>query len=212
MRRSRYLHQSVGATTESDVEGTMSPEGLSTTHEDETMVEALRILLAKEAIREVLQRYCRGVDRGDAELIKTVYHDDAIDEHGFFKGSGTEFADLIAAKKRAEAATSIHFLGNSLFDHVQGTRADVETYFISFNEYLDSDANHQLFAGRYLDTFEERDGEWRIVHRMVVHDWSTNIARRGQGGDLEAIAVGDFPQGDWSPEDPVYEMIRAIEK
>jgi hypothetical protein len=28
-------------------------------------------------------------------------------------------------------------------------------------------------AGRYLDRFERREGEWKISHRHAVYDWST---------------------------------------
>jgi hypothetical protein len=39
------------------------------------------ILLAERDIRGVLARYCRGIDRGDYDLVRD-YHSDAIDEHG----------------------------------------------------------------------------------------------------------------------------------
>src|SRR5262245_17777267 len=49
---------------------------------------AVRVLLDKQAIQEVLARYCRGVDRADLELLRSVYHPDAIDNHGTFNGNG----------------------------------------------------------------------------------------------------------------------------
>ena len=39
-------------------------------------------LLDKQQIHEALMRYARGVDRGDAALICSAYHPDAVDEHG----------------------------------------------------------------------------------------------------------------------------------
>ena len=29
----------------------------------------------------------------------------------------------------------------------------------------------ETFGGRYVDRFERRDGEWKIAHRTVVHEW-----------------------------------------
>ena len=49
--------------------------------------EKLQQLLDKQEIHEVIMRYCRGIDRLDREMIRSVYHDDAIDEHGLWKGS-----------------------------------------------------------------------------------------------------------------------------
>ena len=46
----------------------------------EDLAEKVQILLDERDIREVLLRYCRGVDRCDAELISSCYHADAVDE------------------------------------------------------------------------------------------------------------------------------------
>ena len=48
---------------------------------------------AAEAIRQAALRYCRGVDRLDAELMRSAYQDDATDDHGVFAGPA---ADLCA--------------------------------------------------------------------------------------------------------------------
>jgi hypothetical protein len=35
-----------------------------------------------------------------------------------------------------------------------------------------TDGTDATIGGRYLDTFERRDGRWGIVHRDVIFDWS----------------------------------------
>ena len=47
----------------------------------------------REAIRDCLHRYARGVDRFDRELILSAFHPDALDEHGKFVGTPDEFVD-----------------------------------------------------------------------------------------------------------------------
>ena len=42
----------------------------------------VQALVDKQAILEVLTRYCRALDRGDAALIASAYHPDAVDDHG----------------------------------------------------------------------------------------------------------------------------------
>ncbi|HXW08993.1 MAG TPA: nuclear transport factor 2 family protein, partial [Steroidobacteraceae bacterium] len=52
----------------------------------------LERLLARDGIHEVLARYARGVDRADAELLKSCYHADAIEEHGgTYTGNAHEY-------------------------------------------------------------------------------------------------------------------------
>ena len=49
---------------------------------DATRALELDRMLARDAIRDVLARYARGIDRADAALLKSCYFDDAIEEHG----------------------------------------------------------------------------------------------------------------------------------
>ena len=44
-------------------------------------------LLATEACREAARRYSYGVDRLDAEVMKSAYWPDATDDHGVFVGN-----------------------------------------------------------------------------------------------------------------------------
>ena len=69
-------------------------------------------LISRHEIYEVLTRYCRGVDRCDVELIRSVYHEDAMDDHGMFKGLGVQFAQWIVDWEKANIKLSQHFIGN----------------------------------------------------------------------------------------------------
>ena len=45
----------------------------------------LEVLLAKQAIRDQLSRYCRGLDRMDKEMAYAVWHEDGTaDYEGIF--------------------------------------------------------------------------------------------------------------------------------
>lgn len=54
-------------------------------------------LADREAIREVAYRYARGVDRLDAEIMRSAYWPEATDDHGRFSGNGWEFVDRVMA-------------------------------------------------------------------------------------------------------------------
>jgi hypothetical protein len=85
----------------------------------------LTTLRDKEAIRDVIHRYCRGADRCDLQAFKDCYWADGYDDHGFFGGNGQEFGDyVIPILKQAEA--SIHAITNTIID-LKGDRAFCES-------------------------------------------------------------------------------------
>ncbi|MEQ9661895.1 MAG: nuclear transport factor 2 family protein [Parasphingopyxis sp.] len=124
-------------------------------------------------IRDVLLRYCRGVDRGITSLIVGAYHDDAIDTHGTFKGSAEQFAALCVSNFDKPNLPAQHHLTNSLIE-LEGDRAAVETYFLAWRPQLNEvtgEAELVQIGGRYLDQFEKRADTWKISERVVVFDW-----------------------------------------
>ncbi|BEP46256.1 hypothetical protein GmRootV15_68450 (plasmid) [Variovorax sp. V15] len=52
---------------------------------------SLEALLDREAIRDCLYRYCRGIDRCDEAALRSAYWEDATDCHGAWKGSAEGF-------------------------------------------------------------------------------------------------------------------------
>jgi len=126
----------------------------------------LRALVDRQRIYEVLTRYCRGVDRGDVELIRSVYHPDAQDDHGMFKGLGVDFAPWIVEYLRGWKQCQ-HFIGNFTCD-LDSDVAHTETYCLSIGD--DGQGHNPAVYNRYIDRFERRNGEWRIADRVVVLD------------------------------------------
>jgi hypothetical protein len=131
----------------------------------------LKLLLDKQQIHEVMMRYCRAVDRVDEELLRSVYHPDAIDNHGLFNGSAADFVPWCINQLREAYTATQHFIGNELIE-VRGDRAFCEFYFVAYHRYERKGEPRQMAAGgRYVDRFERRVGEWRIAERTVVVDW-----------------------------------------
>lgn len=136
---------------------------------------AVDVLLAKDEIRDVLARYCRAVDRFDADLLRTVYHPDAIDEHGLpdEDGSAVWFQEHVFSVIDASWESTQHFLGNCLID-VRGERADAETYVVATHVRRPDVSGARMsdvVGARYVDQLDRRDGVWRISHRIVAVDW-----------------------------------------
>ena len=133
---------------------------------------ALQKLLDKEAIRELVQIYCRAADRHDNELMRSLYHEDATDDHGsFFKGLAMEFID-----KLPEIQVPMEILHHNVTTHnieLQGDRAEGEVYVLAFHKIrTDEGSIDLLIGGRYFDKYEKRDGVWKFAARAVVADWA----------------------------------------
>ena len=165
-------------------------------------VKRLQAELAdREAIRDCLARYCRGIDRMDEAMVLGVYWPDAVDEHLVFTGSPTEFVAWCMPLMRGMEQT-VHLLGNILIA-IDGVVASVETYFQAFHR-LRADEHHPardlILGGRYVDRFERRGDEWRIVKRTTIADWYREFA---DSGDWSTGPLGmKIVPGTRAPEDP----------
>lgn len=127
------------------------------------------MLADRQAIRDCLATYCRAVDRLDRDLLISVYHEDAVEDHGVFVGDREGFADwVIAYHSRAQHATQ-HIINNHVCD-LDGDVAHTETYYTFAAMNVDG-APLTLSGGRYIDRFERREGRWAIALRKVVSDW-----------------------------------------
>lgn len=144
--------------------------------------ESVRQLVVKDQIRDAMARYCRGIDRRDGDLVRSAYHEDADDVHGYgLNGSGYDLA-RIAERDNPEGfpkqwTIGHHFIGNMLIQ-VEGETAVSETYFQGWARYEHEGVEYDLVSyGRYLDRWERRDENgYLIAQRTVVYDFTRTDA------------------------------------
>ena len=128
-------------------------------------------LAARQAIADVLHRYCRAMDRMDRALALSCWHEGGTDEHTpLFAGSAEGFVDWVW-RLHAPMVGTRHCLSNILVD-LDGDRAWSESYWdVRLRVRGEQGLVDIVGGGRYLDYFECRGGLWAIVHRRSVHDW-----------------------------------------
>jgi ketosteroid isomerase-like protein len=168
--------------------------------------DALQALLDKQEIYEALMRYCRAVDRCDEQLLRSVYHPDAIDDHGVFKGKASDFVDFAMAALEPIKLTS-HSVSNVLIE-VEGDTAYSEAYVTAFHRIEKEGKDYDvILGGRYIDRFERRNGVWKIAQRRLVFEWTRNdVSTEELGtGSIVGGLKGDFLIGLRGPEDIVYQ-------
>jgi hypothetical protein len=166
-------------------------------------VEKLQALLERDAISEVLKIYCRALDRRDRALLERVYWPDAIDDHATFRGTAAEFIDYAFAHT-AGMVTS-HMITNILIELRGPAAAFSECYFSAYHNFATERGRiDRTVGGRYLDLFEKRGDEWRILSRVVCIDWytehpATSAWDAGRYANLRA-------RGGAKPDDPLYRV------
>lgn len=140
----------------------------------------------RHQIQDLALAYARGVDRRDWALVRSVYHPDAHDDHGAYKGGVDGFIDWLE-RRHAFIAHSMHFVTNCLIEFAGPDSALVETYYLAQQTMGPEAGESRLMllgdrkvapdaavamevAGRYVDHFERRGGKWAIARRIVVFE------------------------------------------
>jgi hypothetical protein len=167
--------------------------------------ERVRELLAKQAIRELLQAYSRAVDRQDFALLATLYTPDGFDDHtGLYTGPAAGYVEWLRAAMKAVDLTT-HQVHQAMIA-VRGRHAEGEVYVTAYNRlHAAGGGFEELVHGlRYLDRYREDDGVWRFEHRSVVVDWTQQRslppdAGTQRSGQRDGLAGAD---------DPSYQLLR----
>ena len=168
--------------------------------------QILSELADREAIRECLYRYSRGVDRLDADMVRSAYWPDCTDNHMGFCGNAEEFIAW-SFPIMGSMDQSQHFIANTLIA-LHGDKAEVESYFYGFHRINTPEGakNDVIGAGRYLDKLEKRGEEWRIMTRHVVTDWFRHYP---DSADWSQGMLGIMIEpGGRFPDDDSYKLLK----
>ena len=144
-----------------------------------------------QCIRDCAHRYCRGVDRLDVELMKSAYWPEATDDHGVFVGNAMEFAEMCMVSHLRWRSTSHCIFNHSIELDPDGIHARGEAYNVTFLFQDDADVLDTWY-GRYLDVYEKRGDEWRILERVCVHEGTTTEPVSKMEIDAEKFRQGAF--------------------
>ena len=135
----------------------------------------MQSLLDKEAIRDLVMSYCRGVDRQDFAFLRTLYTGDAMeDDHGgLYTGIAEGYVTWLSEVMPRLGITS-HNVTNHLIALDDEVSAQGEVYCIAYHRMpIAGGGWEDLVHGmRYLDHYAKgSDGVWRFARRSVTVDW-----------------------------------------
>ncbi len=162
----------------------------------------------RAAISDVIAAYAHAIDRRRWPMMEKLFHDDAQFQFGTVAGDWRGFVEQARALIDACLATQ-HQLGQIQFGFEGDTICHTETYMTAMHTIPAGYPVPEVFpdkgkiysaviAGRYVDRFEKRDGEWRIVKRTGLYDWRE--FREVEGVDMSEL--GEEPCGYHDERDP----------
>ncbi|MFA5630206.1 MAG: nuclear transport factor 2 family protein [Porticoccaceae bacterium] len=166
--------------------------------------KAMQALLDKQAITEVLMRYSRSIDRKDPQLLSSLYWPEATDDHLIYDGDIPGLVDF--CMEFTVGMATHHFLGNVLIEVADDSNAYSETYYQAYHNMDAEGGGKEDFTllGRYLDHFQKRNGEWKMLQRTVAVDAYTKVPATShwESGILAEVKTRGAPR----PQDPLYRL------
>ena len=109
------------------------------------MDQELRTVIDQQHIHQILMRYCRAIDRCDAELLASCYHDDATCDYGANPGSAADFVTNTVNSLRQLAGTQ-HSVSNYYFLSLTAETAKVESYCYAYHRLAAPDGDADMIV------------------------------------------------------------------
>jgi hypothetical protein len=128
----------------------------------------------RSEIEDLLLRYCRGVDRKDSALILACFHEDAVEEHGGFRGPIRDFVQQLVEPAYAVFDGMMHFVTNQLIEFQSPDVAVGEALVFSWarrrGQLPGPGCEIEFLAGRFATKYERRPESptWKISRRTLL--------------------------------------------
>ena len=134
----------------------------------------------KDAIREVMARYCHALDACRFDDVARLFAEDGewMTDYGSAKGRAAIALFLRSiVPVRGEGPQRKHYITNIVITLDGDTARSVSDYLVireSENGLI------PVMGGTYHDTFVKHDGEWQLRRKELVHDIAGDMALKNQ--------------------------------
>lgn len=158
-------------------------------------IGALRALLDRAAITEVLHDWGLARDTGRWDRLRACFAPGASIRTTWFEGSAEDFVERSIASVR-NGARAQHFIGAASIA-LRGDRAIAETRMVLMvRGRLDGVEVEATCHGRFHDRFVRHDGAWRIAQRVPVYEKDRlDALEPGRALALDAQRLASQPEG-----------------
>ena len=140
----------------------------------DALENAVRVVVARDEIRELTAEYCRLVVQGDSDGLVGLFTEDASLATHFPEGSGQ---DDVVPTGTAALREAYHDIGATrlkpfVHNHIIEVDGDTARGFCSVEIRLTQEGVAFTGAGHYEDEYRRVDGRWRFQRReLFVYHW-----------------------------------------
>ncbi len=152
----------------------------------------LELLEARNALLDLISGYAQGFDNHDAELLRSIWHEDAVLDLGEIFGCHRGLDAIMAAADQfwTGAPHMHHWMANPLAEiDLEAGTATASTALDCLSTFAGAGTSH--IGGRYRDKFVRVDGRWVISERTLDVQFVTPMPewKPAQGSEAESEPV-----------------------
>ena len=160
----------------------------------------IKVLSAKQAIRELHYKYAQGIDKQNWSVFRSIFHHTINVDYsrwgmgGPLEMSGDEYVQLVQYLFSTEGLVTQHYMTNFLIE-VEGNKASGDAYVFARHKRGEEVMNlNAFYSCKYLETEEG----WKITSIEMTPRWD-------EGADV----VNFFQIPDENPTDKTYLLVTA---
>ena len=155
----------------------------------ENIEERLKKLEAVQEINDCLTRYCRALDWGDEDLLKSCFLENGHIDYGFYVGDAKGFIPVVIEVEKN--SHTWHNISNVAIE-LKNNKAEVESYgFTAGGEVIDKQIKDiTIYLGRYHDEFTNTDKGWKISRRLYIMDATFPVTSGEVMESIKGLALG----------------------
>jgi uncharacterized protein (TIGR02246 family) len=138
------------------------------------------LLEEKDAIREVMARYCHALDAGRFDEVASLFAEEGEWTTDYGSAVGRAAIEALLTRnvpRRGEGPQRKHYIANTIIRVEDDSAHAVSDYLIireSENGLI------PVMGGTYMDRFCKRDGEWKFLRKELIHDIAGDMALKNQ--------------------------------
>ena len=142
---------------------------------------ALRQMLERQAIEEVLLRYASTIDYKDYATLRTLFCDDIRGQYGDVVVEGGDALLQWIDDMTVDKSWQHHLLSVYHIDLISDTEAEALTYHTSHQIAHDAPDRCTRIIARYRDKLRKVDGSWKIADKVMEIGWTDAFASPSSG-------------------------------